>query len=105
MQLLEEIRVGLERNDFSQQQRRVLQMKLLGELYNYCLFESHLVFDTLYTLLFYGHPNLPLTCSGSTNMNEYLEIDLPSDWFRVRVICTLLGTCGQFFERGALKKR
>lgn len=32
-------------------------------------------------------------------------IDPPDDYFRARLVCTLLTTCGSFFDRGALKKR
>lgn len=32
-------------------------------------------------------------------------IDAPDDCFRVRLVCTLLDTCGSCFERGALKKK
>jgi len=31
--------------------------------------------------------------------------DLPGDFFRIRLITTLLETCGMFFNRGAAGKR
>lgn len=54
-QVLEEIRVGLELNDFEMQQRRLAQMRLLGELYNYEQLDSSVIFDTLYLILVFGH--------------------------------------------------
>ncbi|CAK8987275.1 Regulator of nonsense transcripts UPF2 (Nonsense mRNA reducing factor UPF2) (Up-frameshift suppressor 2 homolog) (AtUpf2) [Durusdinium trenchii] len=46
--LLENIQVTLERNDFREMPLRVRQVKLVGELYNYRLVDSVLVFDSLY---------------------------------------------------------
>ncbi|PIN10169.1 hypothetical protein CDL12_17245 [Handroanthus impetiginosus] len=54
-EVLEEIRVGLELNDFAMQQQRVAYMRFLGELYNYELVDSSVIFDTLYLILAFGH--------------------------------------------------
>ena len=35
--------------------RRISVMKYLGELYNYRMCESALIFETLYTVLFFSH--------------------------------------------------
>lgn len=32
-------------------------------------------------------------------------LDLPDDFFRVRLVCTLLDTCGHCFDRGSAKKK
>lgn len=37
--------------------------------------------------------------------NQVSPIDAPDDFFRVRLLCTLLDTCGMCFDRGSLKKR
>lgn len=111
--LLENIRSNLESNDFTQQQRQITNMKYLGELYNYCVIESSVIFDTLYFLLFFGHP-LPLQgsntgdspASESTSpMYSSNAVDPPTDCFRIRIVCTLLDTCGQYFDRGTSKKK
>jgi regulator of nonsense transcripts 2 len=52
---LEEIRIGLELNDYGMQQRRVANMRLLGELYNYKHADSSVIFETLYLIIIYGH--------------------------------------------------
>lgn len=53
--VVEEIRVGLEQNIFKHNQRRIAVSKYLGELYNYRLIDSPLIFDTLYTIVTFGH--------------------------------------------------
>jgi len=54
-QVLEDIRRGLEQNVYSTNQRRVATVKYLGELYIYRLLGSSLVFDTLWSLVTFGH--------------------------------------------------
>ncbi|KAF9625426.1 hypothetical protein IFM89_022739 [Coptis chinensis] len=53
--VLEEIRLGLELNDYSFQQRRIAHMCFLGELYNYEHIDSSVIFETLYLILAFGH--------------------------------------------------
>lgn len=55
LQVLEEIRLGLELNDYGMQQRRLAHMRFLGELYNYEHVDSSVIFDTLYLILVFGH--------------------------------------------------
>lgn len=54
-QVLEEIRLGLELNDYGMQQRRVAHVRFLGELYNYEHVDSSVIFETLYLILVFGH--------------------------------------------------
>eukprot|EP01105_Mastigella_eilhardi_P015864 TRINITY_DN362_c3_g1_i2.p1 TRINITY_DN362_c3_g1~~TRINITY_DN362_c3_g1_i2.p1 ORF type:complete len:651 (-),score=218.64 TRINITY_DN362_c3_g1_i2:748-2700(-) len=96
--LTEDIRVGLEKNEIVMQQRRVMQVKLLGELYNYSMFEYPLIFDTLYLFVVFGHD---AETGGGVSGAE----DGPLDHFRVRLVCTLLTTCGQYFQQGSLLAR
>eukprot|EP00029_Vermamoeba_vermiformis_P002932 TRINITY_DN1329_c0_g1_i5.p1 TRINITY_DN1329_c0_g1~~TRINITY_DN1329_c0_g1_i5.p1 ORF type:complete len:1191 (+),score=394.25 TRINITY_DN1329_c0_g1_i5:17-3589(+) len=93
--LLEDIREGLEENDFNSHQRLVMNVKLLGELYNYRLVENQIIFDTLYTFIAFGH----------ATEEEMNEIDPPDETFRIRLVCTLLETCGQYFSKGATKDK
>ncbi|KAK5175510.1 mRNA decay protein [Saxophila tyrrhenica] len=96
--LLERITVGLEVNDFRYNQRRIAEVKYLGELYIYRLVDSTVIFDTLYKLLNFGH-------DGYAQPGRISPIDLPDDYFRVRLVGTLLETCGVYFEKGAVKKK
>ena len=58
--LLEKITLGLEQNDFKFNQRRIAEVKYLGELYNYKMVDSPLVFDTLYRIVTFGHREFDL---------------------------------------------
>lgn len=53
--LLESITLGLEQNDFKFNQRRVAEVKYLGELYNYKMIDSPVIFDALYRIVTFGH--------------------------------------------------
>eukprot|EP00118_Oscarella_pearsei_P019223 m.203210 g.203210 ORF g.203210 m.203210 type:complete len:978 (+) comp39620_c2_seq3:1434-4367(+) len=93
--VLEDIRWGLETNLGRYNQRRISAFKYLGELYNYRMIDSSVIFRTLYTCLSFGH--------NSDGSPSYL--DPPSSYFRIRLICALLDTCGQYFYRGVARKR
>lgn len=93
-EVLEEIRLGLELNEYGMQQRRIAHMRFLGELYNYELVDSSLIFDTLNLILVYGH-----------GTSEQDALDPPEDCFRVRMVITLLETCGHYFDRGSSKRK
>lgn len=32
-------------------------------------------------------------------------LDMPDDFFRIRLVCQLLDTCGHCFDRGSAKKK
>ena len=97
--LLENITLGLEQNDFKFNQRRIAEVKYLGELYNYKMLDSPVIFDTLYRIVSFGHP------SGTPSPERYNSLDPPDDFFRIRLVCTILDTCGTCFERGPAKKK
>lgn len=138
--LLENIQVTLERNDFREMPLRVRQVKLVGELYNYRLVDSVLVFDSLYQFIGFGGPSsfrasqhitahklvergLAMRKGGLgsiTEENEDVEdgtqlpeiladaqhpIEAPWDFFRIKLVCVLLETCGHYFDRGASKQK
>ncbi|KAL2825296.1 armadillo-type protein [Aspergillus cavernicola] len=97
--ILEYITLGLEQNDFKFNQKRIAEVKYLGELYNYKMIDSPVVFDTLYRIITFGH-------EGGTPMPGKINmLDLPDDFFRIRLVCTLLDTCGHCFDRGSAKKK
>lgn len=54
-QVLEDIRRGLEQNIYNTNQRRVATVKYFGELYNYRILGSGIVFDMLWSLVTFGH--------------------------------------------------
>ncbi|KAL2555376.1 Regulator of nonsense transcripts UPF2 [Forsythia ovata] len=93
-EVLEEIRLGLELNDYGMQQLRIAHMRFLGELYNYELVDSSVIFDTLYLILVFSH--------GTAEQDM---LDPPEDCFRIRMVITLLETCGHYFDRGSSKRK
>ncbi|KAF1850440.1 ARM repeat-containing protein [Cucurbitaria berberidis CBS 394.84] len=97
--LLESITFGLELNDFKFNQRRISEVKYLGELYIYRLVDSPLIFDTLYKLLNYGWEG------GYARPGSYNSLDNSDDYFRIRLVCSLLETCGMYYDKGAAKKK
>ncbi|PGH36699.1 hypothetical protein GX50_00359 [[Emmonsia] crescens] len=88
--ILEYITLGLEQNDFKFNQRRIAEVKYLGELYNYKMVDSPVIFDTLYRIVTFGHEG-GIPAPGKINL-----LDLPDDFFRIRLVCTLLDTCGYY---------
>ena len=91
---LEEIRVGLEMNIFKQNQKRIACAKYLGEMYNFQVVDSSVVFDTLFLILRFGYPN------GIPTPGSPIPIDAPNDFFRLRLVCTLIDSCSSSFRRG-----
>ncbi|MCO5565609.1 hypothetical protein L7F22_019283 [Adiantum nelumboides] len=95
----EQIRVGMETNIFKDNQRRVATVKYLGELYNYRLINTDIVFEQLWSLASFGHLH------GRPLPGQVSPIDAPDDYFRIRLVCTLLDVCGMCFDRGVLRER
>ncbi|XP_060521085.1 regulator of nonsense transcripts 2 isoform X2 [Cylas formicarius] len=94
--VLEDIRLGMEVNLPKFNQRRVAQIKYLGELYNYRMVESSDVFKVLYSLISFG---------VSMDPNEPSPLDPVNHLFRIRLACVLLETCGTYFSSGSSKRK
>lgn len=100
--IIESITFGLEINDFKFNQKRVAEVRYLGELYCEKVVDSKLIFDTLFKIVTYGHEG-GVPKPGSIN-----PLDLPDDFFRIRLVCTLLDVLGdlvEVFDRGPAKKK
>lgn len=93
--ILEDIRLGMETNLQKMNQRRVSCVKFLGELYNYRQVESRVIFSTLYSFITFGNNQEGIPSA----------LDPPGHLFRIRLMCTLLDTCGQYFDHGNYKKK
>ncbi|ERT02632.1 hypothetical protein HMPREF1624_00933 [Sporothrix schenckii ATCC 58251] len=96
--VIESITFGLEQNDFRMNQKRLAEVKYLGEFYTYRLLEHPVVFDMMYRILTLGHGGPP--APGRIN-----PIDLPDEYFRIRLVATLLETTGTYFNKGAAGKK
>lgn len=94
--VLEDIRLCMEVNLPKFNQRRIAMVKYLGELYNYRMVESGDIFRTLYLLITFG---------VSMDHSVQSVLDPPEHLFRIRLVCTLLETCGQYFSGGSSKKK
>ncbi|EFN80650.1 regulator of nonsense transcripts 2 [Harpegnathos saltator] len=94
--VLEDIRLCMEVNLPKFNQRRIAMVKYLGELYNYRMVESGDIFRTLYLLITFG---------VSMDHSVQSMLDPPEHLFRIRLVCTLLETCGQYFSGGSSKKK
>jgi regulator of nonsense transcripts 2 len=110
--VLEALRDGLEANALQAQQRRVAQARLLGELYNHRLMNGETLFGALYLVLTYGYEPAapggeppPPPAMGAPPPPCWPACDPPDDCFRVRLLVTLLSTCGGSFDRGAGRAR
>ena len=88
--LLEDIRLMMEVNQPKFNQRRISMIKYLGELYNYRVVDSNVIFQELYSLITFG--------SGTA-------LDPPNHLFRIRVVSQLLETCGVYFAATSTKKK
>lgn len=96
--VFENIRRGMEENKFRDNQKRIATIKYLGDLYNYKLVDASQVFDTLYLVLSFGHPQGRPGPGGSA-------ADPDEDYFRIRMIVTLLDSCGSSFDHGPYHKK
>ncbi|OTB06316.1 hypothetical protein M426DRAFT_9802 [Hypoxylon sp. CI-4A] len=96
--VIESVVFGLEQNDFKFNQRRIAEVKYLGELYNYRMLEHPVIFDTMYKIMTFGYGGVPIP-------GRHNPFDLPDDYFRIRLVATMLETCGMFFNRGAAGKK
>ncbi|CAD7091220.1 unnamed protein product [Hermetia illucens] len=94
--VFEDTRAGLEIHSPRLAQRRIAMAKYLGELYNYRLIESANVLNTLYSIISLG---------VSTEEGVYSPLDPPDSLFRLKLGCTLLDTCGQYFTSAVSRKR
>ena len=93
--ILENVRVGMELNDAKYNQKRLAVAKFLGELYNYRLIDSSVVFKVLYSILTFG----------IDPKEETSVLDQPEDMIRIRMICTILETCGAYFVSTSSKAK
>ncbi|KAL3931924.1 MAG: hypothetical protein SGPRY_000918 [Prymnesium sp.] len=113
--VIERARLAVDLNDFRDAQRRACLLKLLGELYNYQMIDASVIFrresifdETLIPLL--TPPQEGIVFGATPTARPLLHerermVDGPSDSSRLRLVCVLLDTCGQFFCRGAAKRK
>ena len=57
--VLENIQLNLEINDFKDNQKRIAEVRYVGELYVYRMVDSAVIFDTMYKIVTLGHGKHP----------------------------------------------
>ncbi|KAK0735877.1 armadillo-type protein [Apiosordaria backusii] len=96
--VIESVIFGLEQNNFEFNQRRIAEVKYLAEMYNYRMLDHPVIFDVMYKIMTFGHGGPPIP-------GRLCTFDMPDDFFRIRLIATILETCGVFFNKGAAGKK
>ncbi|KAI0557782.1 Up-frameshift suppressor 2 [Gracilaria domingensis] len=114
--LLESIRAGMEKNDGRESQRRLAEVHLLGELHSCGIVDEKVIYNVLYLFITLGHENgdvnqrkgrtgsneihvAPAQISNENSMTKNGTFtnapDPPGDFFRIRLACSLLESCGR----------
>lgn len=87
--VIEGIDADLSRTDYMAGQRRVARMRYMGELFHNQLISPEAILDQLWRLV----------------VRRVNRPDRYDDFTRVRLVCTLLQTCGETFGTNPLRKR
>ena len=99
--VLEELRSGLEKNDYTENQNKILMCTFLAKLYNYKLITSDVIFSSLYMILIY-HPDWNF---GKREFSLDNTLDRPSNTFRILMVINILDTCGMYLAEGNKKEK
>lgn len=98
--ILEEIRIGLEKNDFNDNQHKILMCLLVSNFYLYKLISSDVVFYTLYMILTYNNE----WNQGRRELIADNPWDLSSDTFRILMVISVLEIIGSLLNTSTNKK-
>ena len=82
-------------NIYTNNQRRIAMMRLVGEFYTMGLVGMEFILDILMYTLIFGWHGIP----GLTTKTVYNAYDAPHDYFRIRLFGTLLSTCSHLLPR------
>lgn len=107
--VVEDILLMMEINEVQFNQRRIPMIRYFGELYNYKLSDSSLVFKILYSLITYGviypDPSDNIDTIETAQLEFYSShLDPLDSLFRIKLICDLLDTSGPYLN-GSQEKR
>ena len=98
---LEELRICLDRNDFYDNQHKVLICMTLSHFYVQKLFNSDIIFYVLYMILTYN----PDWNNGRRELLRDNPIDDVNDTIRIQMVVTILDICGGILNMGTKKDR
>ena len=89
--ILEEVRIGLERNDFNDNQHKLILSIIIGNFYLEKIINSDLVFYILYMIITFN----PQWSMGNKELMIDNPLDSPFDTFRIQMILKILEICGK----------
>ena len=89
--ILEQIRIGLERNDFNDNQHKIILCSIIGNFYLNKIINNEIVYYTMYMILLFN----PEWSFGIKELKVDNPLDSSVDTFRVLMIVTILEICGQ----------
>ena len=89
--ILEEIRIGLERNDFNDNQHKLILSIIVGNFYLNKIITSDLVFYILYMIITFN----PQWSEGNKDLMIDNPLDSPFDTFRIQMILKIFDICGK----------
>lgn len=98
---LEELRICLDRNDFYDNQHKILICMLISHFYHQKLFNSDVVFYVLYMILTYN----PEWNLGRRELLVENILDHSNDTIRIQMVVTILDICGNLLNMGTKKER
>jgi regulator of nonsense transcripts 2 len=101
--VVEDILLMMEINEVQFNQRRIPMIRYFGELYNYRLSDSSIVLKILYTLITYG-VEYPKPEQNLAQI-QLSRLDPPDNLFRIKLVCDLLDTSGQYLSSSQDKKK
>jgi regulator of nonsense transcripts 2 len=98
---LEELRICLDRNDFYDNQHKILICMLISHFYHQKLFNSDIIFYVLYMILTYN----PEWNLGRRELISENSLDDVNDTIRIQMVVTILDICGNLLNMGTKKER
>ena len=98
---LEELRLCLDRNDFYDNQHKILICMIISHFYHQKLFNSDIVFYVLYMILTYN----PEWNIGRRELLAENTLDDVNDTVRIQMVVTVLDVCGNLLNMGTKKER
>ena len=89
--ILEEVRIGLERNDFNDNQHKLILSVIIGNFYLNKIINTELIFYILSMIITFN----PQWSMGIKELMFENPLDSPFDTFRIQMILKILDICGK----------
>lgn len=96
---MEQIRIGLERNDFNDNQHKILLSFVMAYFYMHDIIDIKTLYQVLYMIILFN----PGWSNGQRELIADNPMDSSMDTFRLLMITTILEVCGVRLGKKALK--